>query len=64
MPRTLYFMAACSACRSKVWEPYYERQLRKGLSPIQAYVALARRPAHVAFALFHSKSAFVAPNYT
>jgi transposase len=49
--RRLLFMAARSASRMKLWRPYYERDLAKGLSSTAATNALARRMVRVAFAL-------------
>jgi transposase len=50
--RRLLFDCARSAARTKVWRPYYERQLAKGLSTTAAAVILARKMLRIAFALY------------
>jgi len=54
--RRLLYMAAMTACRSPTWKPFYERALARGLSRVQALVALGRKLARVAFALLKSQS--------
>ena len=49
--RRLLYMTAMTARRSPTWEPFYRRHRNRGLSKIQALVALARKLARVAFAL-------------
>lgn len=49
--RRLMFNAARSAARMKIWRPYYERQLAKGLSATAATVILARKMLRIAFTL-------------
>lgn len=44
--------AAMAAARSATWQPFLQRHLDRGLSKIQAYVALAR----VAFALLKQQT--------
>lgn len=54
--RRLLYMAAMTASRSSRWKAYYERALSRGLSRIQALVALARKLARIAFALLKNQS--------
>ncbi len=56
--RRLLYMAAMTACRSRTWKPYYERALARGLTRIQALVALARKLARIAFALLKNQSVY------
>lgn len=56
--RRLLYMAAMTACRSSRWKGFYERALCRGLSRIQALVALARKLARIAFALLKNQSAY------
>ena len=56
--RRLLFNAAMSAARTKVWRPYYERDLSKGLSRIAALVCLARRLLRTAFAVYRTHTSF------
>ncbi|QEE23706.1 IS110 family transposase [Rhodanobacter glycinis] len=57
--RRLLYMAAMTACRSSTWKPFYERALARGLSCIQALVALGRKLARIAFALLKTQSDYV-----
>lgn len=54
--RRLLYLAAMRAARSQTWQPFYQRHLARGLSKIQSLVALARKLARVAFALFNNHS--------
>lgn len=54
--RRLLYMAAMTASRSAQWTGYYQRALNRGLSRIQALVALARKLARIAFALLKNQS--------
>lgn len=54
--RRLLYMAAMTACRSVTWKPFYERAMARGLSRIQALVALGRKLARIAFALLKNQS--------
>ena len=54
--RRLLYMAAMTACRSSTWKPFYARALARGLSRIQALVALGRKLARIAFALLKSQA--------
>jgi transposase len=56
--RRLLFNAARSAARTKTWAAYYQRELAKGLAPVQAANILARRLVRVAFSLFKSGDTF------
>jgi transposase len=56
--RRLLFNAARSAARTSVWAQYYQRELAKGLAPVQAANILARRLVRVAFSLFKSGQLF------
>lgn len=56
--RRLLYMAAMTACRSPTWKPFYERALARGLTPIQALVALGRKLARIAFALLKNQSVY------
>ena len=58
--RRLLYMAAMTACRSTAWKGYYEHSLARGLTRIQALVALARKLARVAFALLKNQSTYEA----
>ena len=42
----------------KIWKPYYEAQLAKGLSKTAATVILARKMVRVAFAVFKTNTPF------
>lgn len=54
--RRLLYMAAMTARRSATWQPFYQRCLDRGMSTIQALVALARKLARVAFALLKNQT--------
>lgn len=54
--RRLLYMAAMTACRSGTWKSFYERATARGLSRIQALVALGRKLARIAFALLKGQS--------
>lgn len=60
--RRLLHNAAMTAARSATWRPYYQRHLDRGLSKIQALVALARKLARVAFALMKSGADYLPRN--
>ncbi|MBA1146495.1 transposase [Ectothiorhodospiraceae bacterium WFHF3C12] len=49
--RRLLYLAAMTASRSATWQPVYQRYLARGMSPIQAFVALGRKLARIAFSL-------------
>lgn len=56
--RRLLYMAAMTACRSMAWKPFYERALARGLSRIQALVALGRKLARIGYALLKNQSTY------
>jgi transposase len=56
--RRLLFNCARSASQTKLWRPYYEMQLAKGLSPTAATVILARKMLRVAFAVYKHRQPF------
>ena len=56
--RRLLYLAAMTARRSATWHDFYERALARGLKPIQALVALARKLARIAFALLKTGSTY------
>jgi transposase len=56
--RRLLFNCARSASRTKLWRPYYEAQLGKGLSSTAATVILARKMLRVAFAVYKNGRPF------
>ena len=56
--RTLLYNAAMTAIVSKAWKPIYERYLERGLSKIQAIVAIARKIARTAWSIYTHKTTF------
>lgn len=56
--RRLLYLAAMRAARHPQWAAYYQRYRDRGLSTTEAYVALARKLARVAFALLRDESTF------
>jgi transposase len=56
--RRLTFNCARSAARTKLWRPYYEAQLAKGLSATAATIILARKMVRVAFAVYKHRQPF------
>lgn len=58
--RRLLYMAAMTACRSATWKPFYLRAMARGLSHIQALVALGRKLARIAFALLKNQTDYLA----
>ena len=56
--RRLLFNCARSAAQMRVWRPYYEAQLAKGLSATAAAIILARKMVRVAFAVFKHNQPF------
>lgn len=57
-PRRLIFNCARTAARTKVWRPYYQAQLDKGLSTTAATMILGRKMLRVAFALYKARLPF------
>ncbi|HVJ23327.1 MAG TPA: transposase [Burkholderiales bacterium] len=49
--RRLLFTAAMSACKTKLWQPFYQRYRARGLSTTAALVVLARKLARIAFSI-------------
>ncbi len=56
--RRILFNCARSAARTKLWRPYYQAQLAKGLSATAATVILARKMLRVAFAVYKHRQPF------
>jgi transposase len=56
--RRLMFNCARAATRTKVWRPYYDAQLAKGLSSTAATIVLARKMLRVAFAVYRHRQPF------
>ena len=56
--RALLFNCARAAARMKIWKPYYEAQLAKGLSKTAATLILARKMVRVAFAVYKADRPF------
>jgi transposase len=56
--RRILFNCARSAARTKLWQPYYQAQLAKGLSATAATVILARKMLRVAFAVYKHQQPF------
>ena len=54
--RRLLYLAAMHACRTSRWQAFYQRHLNRGMSKIQALVALSRKLARVAFALLKNQT--------
>ena len=61
--RRLLYLAAISASRKGRWAEYYQRLLARGMAKIQAFVALARKLARVAFSLMQNQRDYE-PNFT
>ena len=57
--RRLLYLAAMQAKRQPAWQGYYQRLIARGLAPIQALNALARKLARVAFSLMKNESHYV-----
>lgn len=56
--RRLLFNCARSVARTKLWRPYYQAQLAKGLSSTAATNILARKMLRVAFAVYTHRQPF------
>ena len=56
--RRLLFTAAMSACKSKLWQPLYQRYRARGFCSTAALVILARKLARIAFAIVRQGVAF------
>lgn len=57
--RRLLYNAAMAARKKATWQPFYNACLARGLTPIQALVALARKLARVAFALLKNHTTYL-----
>lgn len=57
--RRLLYLAAMQAAHQPAWHGFYQRHLDRGLTKIQALVALARKLARVAFALLKNHTLYV-----
>ena len=57
--RRLLYLAAMQASRQPAWAGYYRRCLERGLQPVQAFNALARKLARVAFAVMKNETDYV-----
>jgi transposase len=56
--RRLLFNCARSAAQMKLWRPYYDTQLAKGLSTTAATMVLARKMLRIAFAVSKRRQPF------
>jgi transposase len=56
--RRLLFNCARSASQTKLWRPYYQAQLAKGLSTTAATVILSRKMLRVAFGVYKHRQPF------
>lgn len=56
--RRLLYLAAMRASRSDSWKATYQRYRHRGLAPTQAFVALARKLARVAFAILKHQTEY------
>lgn len=56
--RRLLFTAAMSACKTKLWQPFYQRYRARGLATTAALVVLARKLARIAFSIVKHNTDF------
>lgn len=56
--RRLLFNCARSAAQTRLWRPYYQAQLAKGLSTTAAAIVLARKMLRVAFGVYKHRQPF------
>jgi transposase len=56
--RRLLFVAAMSACKTKLWKPFYERYRARGLSSTATLVILARKLIRIAFSIVKHGTVF------
>ena len=56
--RRLLFNAAMSACKTKLWQPFYQRYRDRGLPSTAALVILARKLARIAFSIAKNGTTF------
>ena len=57
--RRLLYLAAMQAKRQPAWDGFYQRHIDRGLAPTQAFIALGRKLARVAFALMKNQTDYV-----
>ena len=57
--RRLLYNVAMAARRDEVWEPFYARLRKRGLSSTAALMALGRKIARVCFALMNKDVEFI-----
>jgi transposase len=56
--RRLLYVAAMSACKTKLWNPLYQRYRARGLASSEALVILARKLARLAFSIIKHGTEF------
>lgn len=56
--RRLLFVAAMSACKSKIWQPLYQRYRARGFTTTATLVILARKLARIAFSIVRHGTVF------
>lgn len=56
--RRLLFVAAMSACKSKLWQPLYRRYRDRGFTTTATLVILARKLARIAFSIVRHGTVF------
>jgi transposase len=56
--RRLLFVAAMAACKSKIWQPLYQRYRARGLSTTATFVIMARKLARLAFSIVRQGTVF------
>ena len=63
--RRAVYMAGLCGTTCKVWRPYYERLINdKKLPKVAAINALGRKILHTVFGVYHTKTEFIAPEWT
>jgi len=58
LSRAMFYTAAMAAVTSKVWKPYYERCLARGLKKVQALIVVARKLARCAWSVHTHETVF------
>lgn len=56
--RALLYNAALAAVKTKVWKPVYEKCLARGLTKVQALIAVARKIARTAWSIHKHQTVF------
>jgi transposase len=56
--RRLVFLAAMAACKTKLWNPFYQRYRTRGFSSTAALVILGRKLARLAFSIVKHQTDF------